>query len=159
MFSSVKCPALSVKAKYSHNGQRHDDERHHPYQIGRSGPLCLFHRPSPLRAVHDVDLVRPDVHADELAHLRRLGGVDHPLVARLPHVHLVMHALEDDVFHHGPSAGPEWRAPPGCPPGAPPPARSPRLRKARVHAGEFLPGEFHAEVPQHHAVQDVAIRR
>ena len=60
------------EGKVDDDGQRDGHEGHHPDEV-RGGPGFLFHRSALRFPLHDVDLVRADAHADELAHLGGLG--------------------------------------------------------------------------------------
>ena len=101
--------------------------------------------PSHLLAGHDVNFIRANVHADQLARLAGLGGVDQPFFAFHVNVHFKMHALEDHLAHKaGQLAGGRrndihvLRADNHL-------HRLARL-KAAVHAGKFLPAKADKEV-------------
>ena len=46
-----------------------------------------------------MNFIRANVHADQLARLTGLGGVDQPFFAFHVNVHFKMHALEDHLAY------------------------------------------------------------
>ena len=103
-----------------------------------------------------MNFVRADVHADKLAGLAGLGGMDDPLIAFHIDVHFKVNALEDDLAHKAGQHTDRGRHDLHV------------LRadddlhrlvdfKAAVHAGEIMAAEVDQKVLEHDAVDNVGV--
>ena len=108
-----------------------------------------------LRALHDMNIHRRDIHADEGTGLHILGGVDLPFISHGVYHDLVVDALEDDGFHNAGNfaliGGTDLEV-----------LRTdndlyPLLGlEALIDAVEIVIRKFHEEVLMHDAIDDIA---
>ena len=50
--------------------------------------------------MHDMNVHRGDIHADNSSYLLTLGGVDYPFIAQRVDADFIVYALENCSFHY-----------------------------------------------------------
>ena len=97
--ASVKEPFASVRAYQTTIARGTTMKMHIHTRYGAAAHREALERSigSHLLAGHDVNFVGTDVHADQLAGLAGLGGMDEPFLAFHIHMHLKMDALENHL--------------------------------------------------------------